>query len=80
MHVRSTYESPNVLLELSTANGRVTVTPLAGVIDLRIEANDTDELIFESGVYDIKVEFPGDPGTEIRLLEGQIKVSPGVTQ
>lgn len=80
MQVRPSYDSTEVLVELSTENGRIILTPLAGVIELRIAANDTDSLSFDSAVYDLKVEFPGTPSTEIRLLEGQIKVSPGVTQ
>lgn len=80
MQVRATADSPTVLLELSTANGRIVLTPTSGIIDLRVEANDTDGLTFTSAVYDLKVEFPGANGNEYRLLEGIIKVTPGVTQ
>ncbi len=77
MHIRKTAESLDLIFDLSTVNGRITVNALAGVIDLQIDADDTDAMTFGSGVYDVKVEFPG--GQEVRLLEGSIKVSPGVT-
>lgn len=79
MQIRADAASAVLLFELTTANGRITLLPTTGVIKLRIEANDTNTLTFVTAFYDIKVEFPGANGDEFRLMEGSIKVTPGVT-
>lgn len=70
-------EGSAVLLELSQANGRITITPLAGTIDLYISAADVAVIPWTEAVYDLVVTAPD--GTVIRLLQGQVTVSPGVT-
>lgn len=75
MQVRPSATSATVILELSTANGRITF-PGAGVIQLDVAANDTDAIT--SGVYDLKLYAPS--GQEIRFIEGKLTVTPGVTK
>jgi hypothetical protein len=75
MQIRTSASSSEVLFELSTANGRISM-PGSGVIELSIAANDTDTI--KPGVYDVKLYAPG--GQEIRLIEGKVTVSPGVTR
>ena len=65
-----------VLFTLSTANGRITMTS-KGVIDLFISDEDTDTLEFEKAYYDLVLTAPN--GDRVRLLEGEVKTSPGVT-
>jgi hypothetical protein len=79
MQIRSIAdESSAVLMELTQANNRIIVTPLTGTIDLFISAVDTNLLTWSEAVYDIVITAPD--GTVIRLLEGKIVVSQGVTQ
>jgi hypothetical protein len=75
MQVRPSATSANVILELSTANGRITF-PGPGVVQLDVAANDTDAIT--SGVYDLKLYAPS--GQEIRFIEGKLTVTPGVTK
>lgn len=75
MQVRSSAGSATVLFELSTANGRIAL-PGSGAIELNIVANDTEAMA--GGVYDLKLYAPG--GREIRLIEGKLTVTPGVTK
>ena len=67
----------NVLLELSTSNGRVAITPANFTIDLFISAVDTHALNFDKGVYDLEYEYQG--GEVARLLSGNVLVSKEVT-
>lgn len=68
-----------LLLSLSTtptANGSVlTVTPLAGTIDVLI--TDEDSATLTNGVYDLVIT--NGSGTKTRLIEGKVTVNPGVT-
>jgi hypothetical protein len=75
MQVRASASSPTVLFELSTENGRITL-PGSGVIQMDIDAADTQN--FVAGVYDLKLMGPA--GQDIRLVEGKITLSPGVTR
>lgn len=75
MQIRTSASSAEVLFELSTSNNRITLLA-GGVIQLDISANDTDTI--KGGVYDLKLYAPS--GQEIRLVEGKVSVSPGVTK
>jgi hypothetical protein len=78
MHVRELLETPTTLLELSTANGRITLGGLAGTITIDLSAEDTAALTWLQGVYDIEIVFA--TGEVRRLLEGGVKVNREVTR
>lgn len=65
-----------VLLELSTVNGRI-VLGAAGKITLALTGAETEALAFAAGIYDLKLWAGAE---EIRLLEGRVSVSPSVTK
>lgn len=78
MQVRATPDANEVLLDLTTANGRITVVDApTGMLRLSIAAADTANLSWTAGVYDLVLVA----GEEIRrLLQGEVTVSPGVTR
>lgn len=76
MQLRRQYKSPEVLIELSNANGRIIFDPYAGKITLRIAATDTEGLT-GSGVYDLELI---DGSTVNRLLEGSFIICNEVTK
>jgi hypothetical protein len=79
MHIKLSYTSSAVLLALIEENGRALVTdPVNGEISLHVSAEDTTELAFRSGVYDLEVEYVD--GTVDRILQGKVKLSPEVTK
>lgn len=78
MQVRSQVDSPDVLLELTTANGRIEIDALAGTLTLKLSAAETAALTWRNAVYDLEVVHPG--GQVRRLAEGQVKVKPEVTR
>ncbi|RST54100.1 hypothetical protein [Variovorax sp. DXTD-1] len=78
MQVRETIQSDDVLLELSTTDGRITLGGTAGTVNLRVEAADTAIIAWKSGVYDLEIQFAD--GTVRRLLSGSVTVSPEVTR
>jgi len=78
MQIRETVESPIIVLELSTANGGLAITPLLGKIDFYISPTTTTALIGGEGVYDLELTFVG--GKIVRLIEGSISFSPEVTR
>jgi hypothetical protein len=75
MQVRATAASAEVIYELSTANGCITLSS-GGVVQLDIESSDTSTL--RAGVYDLELSAPG--GQVYRLIEGKLTVSPEVTR
>ena len=77
MQVRSSIASDEVLLELTTENGGITLGDVAGTIALHLDATDTAALEFTSGVWDLEL-VSADVVT--RLLGGRLKVSKEVTR
>jgi hypothetical protein len=77
MQVRETVNAADILVELSTTNGRIVVDGTNGKLTLTISASDTASLTL-NGVYDLKVTYLS--GTVDRILEGEFVVDPQVTQ
>ena len=75
MQIRKTVSDANVIMELSTENGRI-VFPAAGTIEIRLSPLETEAV--QSGVYDMELVTPG--GEVTRLVEGKFIVSPQVTR
>lgn len=78
MQVRAQVQNADVLLELSTANGRIGLGGAAGTITLDLSATDTAALAWTLGVYDLEIVHPD--GSVRRLMAGPVKVSPEVTR
>ncbi len=76
MQMRDAVGSP-VLLELSTENGRIVITPTTGAVELSLTDEETGVLTFKSAIYDLVLISA--TGQATRLLEGKVTVSPGVT-
>ena len=75
--IRPSADSSVVLSEMSTANGRITIDPLAGKITLKLQPADTD-MKWDKGVWDLKVITPA--GDEYFLLTGGVSVIHTVTR
>jgi hypothetical protein len=67
-----------VLLELSTTNGRLTLTGALGVIRLQVDAATTATLDRESGVYDLRITYP--TGQVDVAIYGQFTLQLAVTK
>lgn len=78
MQVRAEVESPDFLLELTTANGGITLGGAAGTVDLYVSDETTSAITWTSGVFDIEIEHPS--GEVTRLAQGSVGVSPEVTR
>lgn len=84
MQVRPYLESPTVLLELTTDNGRLELTD-AGEIKFLVSAQDTAALVttydYEQWVYDLEL-YSGTGPTQVvdKPLAGVVVVWPEVTR
>lgn len=79
MQIRQAITDATPLIELTAANDRATITDAAnGEITLWIADEDTAELDFFKGVYDLEIEY--SDGTVDRVLEGKVKLSKEVTR
>lgn len=77
MDVRKTKQSPTVLVELSTENGRITLGGTAGTVELEIPATITAG--FEAGAYVYDLDLMNE-STVYRLIEGSFVVDGEVTR
>ena len=79
MEVRSD-TAIGVVLELSTANGRITIDGPNGVLTLRIAAADTAalSLVDFPARYDLLLTYADT--TVDRILEGLVRLNPAVTE
>ena len=75
MHLRQYKSHPDVLLELSTENSKITVNP-SGEVTLNLSATDTSSLLYSSVVYDLLL-INGE--NTFRAVEGKVTVSGSVT-
>lgn len=82
MHIRSSVDSPDIEVELSTGNGRVLIEPDSetGVIELYIGATVTEAITISTGVYDLEIFSTTNPDDVIRIMEGEVEVKPEVTR
>ena len=78
MHIRQSIEASAFELELTTSNGRITLGDTAGTVDLYLTAQETDTLTIKTGVYDL--ELYTDADNVVRLVEGSVSISEGVTR
>lgn len=79
MQIRPTAESSTVLVELTTENGRITISPVLGKIALDIPNSITNTLPpTKDAVYDI--ELVNVDGRVIRLAEGKVTIKIQVTR
>ena len=79
MQVRPEYDSPTVLLDLTTENGGITLGP-DGEIRLWVGATQTATINWEGGVYDLEIQYAAGPDHVDRLLQGSVAVSDEVTE
>lgn len=78
MQVRESVGAAATLLELTEANGGLTITAVAGKVSLYLSATATAALTWRRGVYDIRLT--SGTGDKSYLVGGAIKVVPRVTQ
>jgi hypothetical protein len=76
--IRAEIDADAVLLSMTTENGGITITPLAGQIELYISADDTAEISWASGVWDLELVLAD--GDVVRLVKGRVRVSREVTR
>lgn len=78
MQVRRSKSSSTVLLDMTTANSRLAITPALGKIVIDLPATLTATFTWPRGVYDLEIESSG--GVVTRLLEGEVSISREVTR
>lgn len=82
MQIRSSYRSNTPILDLGE-NGYITVSDVAnGKVKINVPASVTNDLDFTTALYDIILTFNIGTVEEniIRLAEGKVYLSPGVTR
>ena len=78
MHVRSTVESASLILELTTANSRITLGGATGQVTLTVTAVVMATVPAGKYVYDL--ELVSASGTVSRLVQGNFVVRAEVTR
>lgn len=78
MQIRPYVSSDTVLLNATSANGLISITPAEALIELIFDNATTAALIYTKCVYDLEVTKPS--GEVVRLIEGNVYVTPQVTR
>ena len=78
MQLRAELPSAAAIIELSSSNGRIVLTPATGQLQLQLTASETAALSFEAAVYDLEITSAG--GEVIRVLQGNVTLSLEVTR
>lgn len=77
-HIRETLEADDILITLSTANGKIALGGVAGTVEIILSAAETAAITWRSAVYDLEITFPDS--TVRRLMYGGVTISPEVTR
>lgn len=80
LQVRAKIDSADVLLELTTENGGIVLGAEPGTIDLYIGATVTAAIAWNSGVFDLEIQYAAGPDEVDRLIYGSVVVSREVTR
>lgn len=78
MQARTSHASSTAVLDMTTANSKITLGGTAGTITLTLSAADTAAITQTSLTYDLELVSAG--GVVTRLVEGQIVLTPEVTR
>lgn len=78
MQIRATPDATEVLLELTTENGRIALGGTSGEITLLLTPEETAALTWTSGIYDLELVWAS--GRVKRLLRGGVAVRREVTR
>lgn len=78
MQLRSQPDDPNVALNLTTANGGITITGAQGLIEVHATAAQTGAI--DEGPYYYDLEITSNSGIVTRVAQGQAIVSAEVTR
>lgn len=78
MQIRERRDATEVIVELTSENGGITITPLTGQFALYLSATATAALAVTKAVYDLEIVFAN--GDVVRFLQGKVTVSPEVTR
>lgn len=78
MQIREKHGSPVLISATTENNFFVIVTPTEGRVRLTLPAVETDKLTKTPLKYDIEMVSPA--GDVFRVLQGNVKVSPNITQ
>lgn len=79
MSIRRDADDSTALIELTTANGRISIAALTGIVTLVLTAAETAAITtWTRGVYDL--ELVSAIGTVTRLIQGAVTVLAEVTR
>lgn len=78
MHVRREVETSTTIVELTTANGRIIIYPVTGVIELKLTPTETAALT-RGGHYDLEIQQTST-GKVFKVLRGEFRLEKEVTR
>jgi hypothetical protein len=78
MHIRSSVDSDEILVDMTTENSRIELSGTPGQILLRIEATITKDFQWSDAVYDLFLTSPS--GEVEKLFFGAVKAIDAVTR
>ena len=71
--------SGNLIVELSTANGKITITPALGQVNLALTATQTASGTLAAGNYNYDLNLTDSASNVYKILEGAFAVKASVT-
>lgn len=77
MQIRRQITDTAFYVELTTANGRITINPTQGEINLYL-SDEVTQTIPRDGVYDLEIE--NTYGEKFYVIEGLVRLRPEVTR
>ena len=78
MQIKKSNASLTNLVELTTENGGITITPIEGKIELYISDTDTSALVENKGQYDLELITPDT--TIVKFVRGYVVILEEITK
>lgn len=80
MQLREEIDCDDVILELNTTNGGLTLGGTAGTVAFFISSDDTSDILQERGFYDCELTGPGLNPDTMQILSGRLRFIAEVTR
>lgn len=80
LQMRSLPDSPEIVLDLTTTNGGITITGATGLIEVHATAAETTAIDEGPYYYDLEITSPAPQNIVTRVSQGQAIVSAEVTR
>jgi hypothetical protein len=78
LQIRDHVFSTDYRINATNSNGLLAVTPLLGIVDIKLPPTETSKLVMNIGSYDLIQTTP--TGDKVKIISGSVTINPTVSR